>query len=388
MRSPSLFFPRALFGLMLALFLGAGAVLAQPGLLSSTPVGPGISHDAYLLPGPLTVHVLKVSLEEPNVRCETYRPDRLTATSVQAAANDRPGHRVLGAVNADFFSFQTGWPVSNQMVNGTWVLGTRSARSHLAIDTAGRPHIVRIAFSGVALTHGGRSVPITGVNLTRRTDALILYTEFRGALTDTDSVRTAFTLHFLRTPLTGGDTLLAVASHYDSTDSRPIRSGTAILATSSARQSAVVREAVHDGDTLRIVLGTDPPLRGIAQVIGGCGRFLAGGRDVTDSTSSLEGITTKFTAARHPRTFVGFDRDTTTLYICTVDGRQKTSIGMTFADMASFLISIGATEGFNLDGGGSTAMVVRGTVVNSPSDITGERPVANTLQVISTAPGE
>jgi len=40
----------------------------------------------------------------------------------------------------------------------------------------------------------------------------------------------------------------------------------------------------------------------------------------------------------------------------------------------------------NFDGGGSTTMVVQGKIVNSPSDKTGERPVANTLQVIRLGP--
>ena len=40
-----------------------------------------------------------------------------------------------------------------------------------------------------------------------------------------------------------------------------------------------------------------------------------------------------------------------------------------------------AYQGLNLDGGGSSTMVVEGEVVNSPSDQTGERPVANALIV-------
>lgn len=358
--------------------------LAQPGLLSARQVGPGVLHAKFILPGPLTIDVLSVSLREPTVHLETYRPDGLTETTTQAAANDRPGHRVLGAVNADFFSFQTGWPVGNQMVNGTWVLGTRSARSHLAIDGAGRPFIERITFAGSVSAPDGSSFAITGVNVPHRTDPLILYTCYHGRTTSEDSCLSAYTLRFLDTAWTAGDTLRAIATGRATDEDVPIAPGTAALAATADTAAAFLRQRIHDGDTLRIMPGTRPLLRGITQIIGGCGRFLAGGRNVTDSTSRWEGITEKFTGARHPRTFVGFDRDTTTLYLCTVDGRRSTSIGMTFADMASFLLTLGAAEGFNLDGGGSTTMVVQGRIVNTPSDATGERPVANTLQVIST----
>jgi exopolysaccharide biosynthesis protein len=42
-----------------------------------------------------------------------------------------------------------------------------------------------------------------------------------------------------------------------------------------------------------------------------------------------------------------------------------------------------AYQALNLDGGGSTTMVVKDEVVNSPSDQMGERPVANALLVVS-----
>jgi exopolysaccharide biosynthesis protein len=68
--------------------------------------------------------------------------------------------------------------------------------------------------------------------------------------------------------------------------------------------------------------------------------------------------------------------------LVTIDGRQEASLGMSFAEMADFLLTLGATDALNLDGGGSTAMVIDGEVVNRPSDITGERAVANVLLLV------
>ena len=63
------------------------------------------------------------------------------------------------------------------------------------------------------------------------------------------------------------------------------------------------------------------------------------------------------------------------------------SVGMTLREMAALMRSLGATEAINLDGGGSTALVVRDSSgsfrpANRPSDPTGERPVANALAVV------
>lgn len=54
---------------------------------------------------------------------------------------------------------------------------------------------------------------------------------------------------------------------------------------------------------------------------------------------------------------------------------------MSLVEFANLMLSIGVYEGLNLDGGGSTTMVVDGEVVNKPSDPTGERPVGNALVV-------
>jgi exopolysaccharide biosynthesis protein len=46
-------------------------------------------------------------------------------------------------------------------------------------------------------------------------------------------------------------------------------------------------------------------------------------------------------------------------------------------------LGFGAVEAINLDGGGSTTMVVRDKVVNRPSDQTGERPVSDSILIFS-----
>jgi exopolysaccharide biosynthesis protein len=49
--------------------------------------------------------------------------------------------------------------------------------------------------------------------------------------------------------------------------------------------------------------------------------------------------------------------------------------------LADLFIELGAVEAINLDGGGSTTMVVRNKLVNKPSDATGERPVSDAIMI-------
>ena len=90
---------------------------------------------------------------------------------------------------------------------------------------------------------------------------------------------------------------------------------------------------------------------------------------------------------RAPRTVIGWNRHGT-VYLVTVDGRRKDSVGMTIGDTADLLLGLGATEAVGLDGGGSTTFVVAGPcpghgpcVLNRPSDGR-ERPVSSALAVV------
>jgi hypothetical protein len=92
----------------------------------------------------------------------------------------------------------------------------------------------------------------------------------------------------------------------------------------------------------------------------------------------------------HPRSAIGYSRNGRYLYLVVVDGRQPWySEGMTLAELAELMLSLGAQYAMNLDGGGSSTLVIEGEdgeprVLNSPIDnyIPGhERPVANHLGI-------
>jgi exopolysaccharide biosynthesis protein len=88
-----------------------------------------------------------------------------------------------------------------------------------------------------------------------------------------------------------------------------------------------------------------------------------------------------FSLKRHPRTAVGIREDGSLIFV-VVDGRQEgLSVGMTLPELASFLKDKGAWDAYNLDGGGSSTMIVNGEVVNSPSDEQGERPSSDAIVI-------
>jgi hypothetical protein len=94
-----------------------------------------------------------------------------------------------------------------------------------------------------------------------------------------------------------------------------------------------------------------------------------------------------------PRTAIGYSNGGRFFYLVVVDGRQPFySEGITLNELADLMITVGARYAMNLDGGGSSTMVVadkdgRVRILNSPIDnlIPGrERPVADHLGIYVT----
>ncbi len=118
---------------------------------------------------------------------------------------------------------------------------------------------------------------------------------------------------------------------------------------------------------------------GETEVIGGFPLLLRDGVRVGDLEVSDR---PSFSAERHPRTAVGFDLDEGLSWVVVVDGRQPDySVGMTLPELAALFEALGVEDAINLDGGGSSVMVVDGAKVSRPSDAAGERPVVNALGV-------
>ncbi|GAA3504727.1 phosphodiester glycosidase family protein [Streptomyces prasinosporus] len=84
---------------------------------------------------------------------------------------------------------------------------------------------------------------------------------------------------------------------------------------------------------------------------------------------------------RNPRTLAGVDAAGRTVLV-TADGRDTDALGLSLLESARVARSRGLRDAVNLDGGGSTALVTGGDVVNDPSDAAGERPVGDSLLVL------
>jgi phosphodiester glycosidase len=302
---------------------------------------------------------------------------RLAADVPPAAAPSMRG-RIAGAVNADFFLFEPpGVPQSAHIQDGRVITGP-GERPVFAVDSAGRPWIGILRAEGRA-SSGAESIRIAAWNRHARTGLAYFDGNYGPTV---DSARGS-----LRVALDGtrGGTVVSI--------------DTAGLAVAMPREGSVLevgRDAPADLRARVMILARTRARFEVSvrltpfhprDAVGGFPILVRDSADVPGLDSA--GAAT-FAPVRHPRTLVGVGANGRRLMLITVDGRQAGySAGMTLREAARLARDLGATQAINLDGGGSTTLVVArrdslGTsfqVVNRPSDATGERPVGNALVI-------
>jgi hypothetical protein len=351
-------------------------------------VAPGVRH-RYLWDGqgPWAIHVLEIARGACGVEVRTVKAggqlQGRARTSELAAEAERLWQRpTLAAVNADFFSFTPpGVPIGAQVSGGEVIRGPVS-RPVFGLTTEGVPFIAVLRLEGELRSPHRFAAPVVSANVRPGVEGVAVYNRFAGARTPADTGAWALPVRILSGSQLLGDTVRAVALQgAPATDGAALPDGGAVL-TGRGRGGTFLRDLVAAGDTLAWWLRLEPAPGRVREVVGGFPQLLRAGEAVHPLDP---GVSRAFGETRHPRTAVGWRPDGTLLLV-TVDGRQAPySDGMSLAELAELFLRLGATDALNLDGGGSTAMVVRGAVVNRPSDATGERPNANALVVLGPA---
>ena len=355
--------------------------------------GPGVTAAKYDIPAlPLKISVVEMDLTNPYIMMETcLGADKSVGSETpvnMAIRNNRPGHEVVGAMNGDFFmtapSNEVGLPLSGQVRNDELVLSSHN-RACLVLDDDNRPYIDRLTFSGT-VTSGDHSFALNLVNRMRygyeniAANQSFLFTRSYGPKTYDGSNSGKMVL--LR-PAEGefrwnaiGVEHCVIEDIFDAQGSRTIPDGKAILWLKGTYANQT--EWMNVGDQMDIsfrqTLNNGPQDVKIQQLIGGSDHIIMQNGQFMDDW-----------AERHPRTAIGFNADSTRLYFVVVDGRHMSSIGVKLYEMKGIFEALGAVNAVNLDGGGSSCILVNDEVLNHPSDGP-VRAVGNGCLFVSKAP--
>lgn len=355
-------------------------VAAQPLDLDLRPVAatqpaPGVRYQHLRSGGgngraPLSIHLLRAHMDSVRLR-SVLALDQILGQEAPSSAAARYG--AVGVVNGGFSVSNDPWNPVHGDPNGFYVLNGRTLsepieprRSLLICREEGRwiPSIVQPTLD-VAVRLGALRLGGIGLNRALGSNDVVAYTPEWSRTTVAPS-------HALEVVVAGG----SIVSVRDSLPPAVIPGDGFVLAATGDASTGVRAALQGYGVGALAELGRavrHPGVEGTADLTG-CDATSAGPRLVHQGRAieryDDEGFRPAFSHERHPRTAVAWHAERRTLLLVVVDGRQPSlSAGMTLPELARWLAEEqDAAEAYNLDGGGSSAMVVDGALVNSPSD--------------------
>ncbi len=364
----------------------AGLSSQQPGNQEFRTAGRGIEHlritrghkSENEATGPWLINLLRVDLKQVDLRI-AHALDEGVGLETTSSIAARYG--AIAAVNAGFFTTTGTYRGESSgvlVLDGKLISEPIEGRAALGLvkGLIGAEIIFgHLKFSGYVESVRGRRFAISGMNRPRGADELVVYTpEFhRTTLTTPDGVEVIFRR----------DKIIRIRDG-EGSSAIPL-DGFVISACGSAREWVLAN--LRAGSLVRLDSKLAPvesemkdAWKRASFIVGGGPQLIKDGRVAI--TFEAEKIAPRFVSDRHPRTAIARLKDGRML-VAAVDGRQPgVSAGMSLPELADLLLEFGASEAINLDGGGSTTMVVNGKLVNKPSDQTGERPVSDAILML------
>ncbi len=363
-------------------------VFATNTLIDQEEIAPGVIRYRYEIKNgskKAIANVVKVDLNNPYIKINTVAGK---GTYTQKATVSQMANRTnaVALVNGDFFSMQMqGVPLGASMIDGE----LKSSPAVLTdiwsfgIDTNNTAFIDMTKFVGKVTAPNGKSYAIAGLN-----KAAYWYQPSKEYSHESKiQMYDSFWSSKSRGDKTAGEVLLSSDNVVEQIVFRKnldmkIPAGKKVLQVSGGSER-YIKENVKVGDKLNITTSVEPN-RNWKMMIGGHALLVENGavKNYTKDVNSIGGT--------RARTAVGISQNGKTVFIASVEGRTNKSKGASLKELSQFMLDLGSYKAMNLDGGGSSAMVVRElgnvnrTRVTNPEKNAGERAVVNGLGVFNT----
>lgn len=314
--------------------------------------------------GPITAYILDIDPKAGYLLKPVLSNETIAGLETVKMMADRT--HAVAAVNASYFGLN-GEIIGLLKMNGQIVSVPNQNRSAVGIMDDGSLLFDRVSYSGTVKLPNGNPVAITGVNCERGPNDLILYNDYYDSSTRTNEFGIEYVIMDNKvTAINPQNSSLVVGS----------------VVLSAHGLSAAALADLKVGDTVKITQTLGPTYDKTVYAVG-AGPTLVRNNAVFLTTEAEE-FGSDVAGGRAPRTALATTKDGHIL-MAVVDGRQQHSIGMSLLELATFMREIGAVNALNLDGGGSSEMVLNSEILNSPSDGR-ERRVGDALVILKKEP--
>ena len=275
----------------------------------------------------------------------------------------------IATINASYFAVN-GVILGNTKIDGVTAGTTYFIRSAIGIKEDGSTIFARQTYRGV-LQFNGEEVVVGGVNCERNSNSVVVYNGWQGATTGTNN----FGVEFVVQDGVVTNVFRDKGNNYIPPEGFVVSAhGTA---AESFKDVYVGDKIIFDEDYINVEHGDD--FNEAIHIIGAGPTLVKDGEIYV--TADAEQFPNDIRVGRAPRSAVGITKYGDYIF-AVVDGRQAHSKGCTLTEWARILKNeFGAIEAINLDGGGSTELLFKGSLVNRPSDGR-ERLVGDALTIL------
>lgn len=336
-----------------------------PDWLSTVPVPRSVAYGSLRVPtgaGRAQVHVVTL---DPRGQAISVQPALGGGVVAATERTSRAATRLeaVAAINGNFYSY-AGLPIGLVVIDGRVLSSPFPRRAVFGIDGRGLPWIGAVEFSARLVADPAISIPISAINRPPRSGGLALYTPEFGPLTFPQAL-----VATVRQDRVAGFASGRLAIPRD---------GYALAATDS---HAGHLRALVPGQPVQVEVKLAPP--GIRHAVQGGPQLVRNGEVFVPY--DWEGFSAAFARMRTARSAIGITKAGKVLLVA-VDRPDRGRTGMSLFELARTMRDLGAVHAMNLDGGGSTTLVVGGRVVTAlPRG--GERTVSSVLVALPAADG-
>ncbi len=261
----------------------------------------------------------------------------------------------LAGVNGSFF-YKDGTPVGALMIGGQIISSPLYNRTALILYENGRTAIDALKMQGYLKLENGQTLGFSGVNQPLKANQIIVYTpDYRR----TDASESSTNITVIDDKVAGisfGDIQIP-------------NNGYVISAIGTAGEA--LKDIFSQNKSAKWFFMASPALDGVKHVLAGGPRLLYNGQPYISSKE--ERFRNDVTIGKAARTAAGITKDGRLIF-AVVEGNGKKT-GATLEELSAFMKDLGAYDAMNLDGGGSSSMVVSGERMLQG----GERAVSNAI---------
>jgi exopolysaccharide biosynthesis protein len=367
----------------------------------------------------ISANIIEVDLTNPNLSIEVIKAknniSELDKLQEIIKFSDSISNKfTIGAVNSSFWRAVSNNPIGPCIIDGTVIeLNPYKEWSSIFIDDKGTPYIDNFKFSGIVKFHDGKTLKLSNVNRRRDSSGVVLYNKYGGNIiphikfsTIDNMIAKAYSDMDADSVLITGDST-EVLYTYEELENKLIEKLRADQIESSINKAviefidkpqinkkfrAIVNYidtgsvqigknqgvlslgyylppdyVVFTGDTLEFLFSTDRLMdKNFIFACTATPRLVRNG--VSQHEAYFEGSRSRrFIDGQLGRTSIGYNKQKNKFYLVTIDhansslGKKGSSLG----ELAQIMKQIGCYDAMNLDGGGSSVMVINGKNVMS-----------------------